>query len=121
MTSCALAVRSAEEVIAKALAVLRERTPSLLLRAGIDGQAGGMGLVTIHPQCAGGRFNFDLLAGLIHVDVGVEHAGDQQAAENENNESAADDGENPEDCVIASRRRWLRRERRAAGRNDWCG
>ena len=46
------------------------------LRTGIDGQAGGMDLIAIHAQCAGGSFNFDLLAALVHADMADEHAGD---------------------------------------------
>ena len=77
-----------------------------------------MDLVTIHSQCTCGCFDLDLLAGLVHVDTADEHAGEQQAAEDKNNETAADDGENPEDCVVAFGRRWLWRERmrRWAGR-----
>jgi hypothetical protein len=55
------------------------------------------------------------------VDVAEKHAGDEQAAENKNDEAAADDGKNPEDCVVASWRRWLWRDRCAVGRTDWCG
>jgi hypothetical protein len=55
------------------------------------------------------------------VNTVYEHAGDQQAAKNENDESAADDGEDPENCVIALRRRWLLKDGCAAWRADWCG
>jgi hypothetical protein len=80
-----------------------------------------MGLVAIHAQSASRRFNFDLLAALVHVDTADEHADNQQAAEDKDNEAAAYDGENPEDCVIAFWRRSWWRDRCAAGRSDWCG
>src|ERR1700722_14249255 len=80
-----------------------------------------MDLVTVYAQCAGRRFDFDLFAGLAHVNVAEKHTGDEQAAEHENDETAADDGENPEHCVIAFGRRWLLRNRCAARRAYWCG
>src|ERR1700757_1256074 len=122
IVGCNVLFRSeSESCAADCRGVYRRALRFILLRAGINGQAGRMDLFTIHAQCTRRRFNFYLLAGLAHVHTADEHADEQQAAENKNNETAADDGENPENCVIAFWRRWLWRNRRAARRADWCG
>ena len=66
--------------------------------------------IVIDAQRARGRFDFHLLAAIAHVDVAYEQTGEQQATKDENNEATPDNRENPENGIIAFRRRWLRRD-----------
>ena len=77
--------------------------------------------IVIDAQRARGRFDLHLFARIAHVDVAYEQAGKQQATEDENNEAAADNRENPDNSIVALRRRWLRRDWFADGRTGWCG
>jgi len=42
--------------------------------------------------------------------VAYKQTGEQQATKDENNEAAPDNRENPENSIVAFRRRWLRRD-----------
>ena len=66
--------------------------------------------IVIDAQRARGRFDFHLLARIAHVDVAYKQTGEQQATKDENNEAAPDNRENPENSIVAFRRRWLRRD-----------
>ena len=66
--------------------------------------------IVIDAQRARGRFDFHLLARIAHVNAPYEQTGEQQATKDENNEAAPDNRENPENSIVAFRRRWLRRD-----------